>query len=76
MEVQTKTKVGASDLCREGLFRISEAALFLGICRSKMDALLADGTIPYVRVGADRRIPKVALVRYAQDRLVQREPAR
>jgi excisionase family DNA binding protein len=38
-----------------------EAAQALAISRSKLYRLLADGTIPSVRIGANRRVPLQAL---------------
>lgn len=39
------------------LFRPSEAAELLGIGRSKVYQLLADGTLPSVRIGKSVRVP-------------------
>jgi excisionase family DNA binding protein len=51
-----------------------DAAAFLGIGRSKMFALMADGTIPTVRIfdGGPRRVPKAELVRYLDARVNRR----
>lgn len=51
----------------------TEAARLLGIGRSTMYELLKIGAIPYKRIGADRRIPFVALKAYAERDLVQAE---
>jgi excisionase family DNA binding protein len=52
-----------------------EAAAFLGIGRSKMFELMSKGTVPTVRVfdGGPRRIPKAALIRYLDARVVARD---
>lgn len=39
------------------LLRPSEAAQKLAVCRSTVYALIADGSIPYVRVGKSIRVP-------------------
>jgi excisionase family DNA binding protein len=62
--------------CSDGLMRpYPEAAAFLGIGRSKMFELMSKGTVPTVRVsdGGPRRIPKAALVRYLDARVVARD---
>lgn len=46
------------------LLRPSEAALALGIGRSKLYALLASGELPVVRIGRCVRIPRDALERW------------
>jgi excisionase family DNA binding protein len=43
------------------LFTPDEAAFVLGISRSKMYALLANGQVPRVLVGSVIRVPRVAL---------------
>ncbi len=61
--------------CIDGLLRpFPEGAAFLGIGRSKIFALMSDGTIPIVRVfdGGPRRIPKAALVTYLDRRVIKR----
>jgi excisionase family DNA binding protein len=47
------------------LYTPAEAARALGISRSSLYVLLADGTIPSVRIGASRRIRRRELVAYA-----------
>jgi len=59
-------------LCEDGLMSVIGAADWLSISLSKMYQLLSAGEIPYVRIGADRRIPKRALLEYTNSRLVQR----
>jgi excisionase family DNA binding protein len=58
-------------LCADGLLRPREAAVFLGTSRSKIYDLMAAGELPYVRIGADRKIPRRACIEYAERRLVQ-----
>lgn len=62
----------APPLCEDGLCKIfPESARFLGIERSKMFELLRDGHIPYVRLpGGERRVPRRALVEFAERLLV------
>jgi hypothetical protein len=58
--VKSQAAPGTS-ACGDGLLRpFPDAAAFLGIGRSKMFALMADGTIPTVRIfdGGPRRVPK------------------
>ncbi len=66
------TALSGPSACIDGLMRpFPEGAAFLGIGRSKIFALMADGTLPTVRVfdGGPRRIPKAALVRYLDSRV-------
>jgi excisionase family DNA binding protein len=48
------------------LLRPTEAAELLGIGRSKIYSLLADGELPGVRVGRSIRVPAAALHRWVQ----------
>ena len=50
------------------LFRPSEAAEVLGISRSKLYELLAEGAVPSVRVGNCIRLPADALRRWVKTR--------
>ena len=59
-----------SDLLAEGLLDVKEAASFLRIGRSKVYQLMDCRDLPYVKFGKARRIPKVALKRYAEERLI------
>ena len=64
--------VKADEILGEGLLTIIDAAEWLAISRSAVYQLLNTGEIAYVRIGADRRIPRRALVEYANARLVKR----
>jgi excisionase family DNA binding protein len=53
-----------------GLVTINEAAAFLGVCGATVVAMLKRGELPALRVGKRaRRIPRKALVEYANRRL-------
>lgn len=43
------------------LLKPEEAGAALGLCRSKIYVLLADGTLPSIRVGRSVRVPAEAL---------------
>ena len=43
------------------LLRPAEAAELLGLCRSKVYAMLAAGELPVVRIGRSVRVPREAL---------------
>lgn len=47
--------------------------MFAKVGRTKIFALMADGSLPYIRIGARRRIPKRALIDYLEARLVKRD---
>ena len=57
------------------LLTIVDAARHLGISRSKLYELLADGELPSVRIGRTRRISMTALEEFVADH-TDREPAR
>jgi excisionase family DNA binding protein len=42
---------------------VPEASRFTGIGRTKLYELMDKGHLPYAKIGASRRIPKVALVK-------------
>jgi excisionase family DNA binding protein len=61
--------------CDDGLMRpYPEAATFLRVGRSTIFELMAKGALPTIRVfdGGPRRIPKAALVRYLNARVIER----
>jgi excisionase family DNA binding protein len=52
-----------------GLLRIEEAETFSGLGRSTLYKHMDDGTLPYVKIGRARRIPKQALIDFVADHL-------
>jgi excisionase family DNA binding protein len=52
-----------------GLLKIAEAANLAALSKSKIYLLLNDGTLPSVRVGRTRRIPRNALLRYLKSQI-------
>jgi excisionase family DNA binding protein len=60
----------AIGLVSNGLVTVPEAARFLSISRTAVYALMGSGSLPYVKIGRCRRIPKDALVNLAAGRLV------
>lgn len=55
------------------LAKPSEAADALGLGRSKTYQLIANGTLPSVRIGKSIRVPIEALRRWAEDQAKQAE---
>lgn len=53
------------------LLRPNEAAALMACARSSIYGLMARGELGYVRVGADRRIPRSEIERYIQAALVR-----
>lgn len=51
---------------RDGCLDVQGAARFLGVSRSKLAALLRSGTIPSVRVGRRRLVPRLALEQWLE----------
>lgn len=57
------------------LLRPDQAAEVLGIGRSKVYALLADGTLPSVRVGKSVRVPAAELQSWVREHASRRTAA-
>jgi excisionase family DNA binding protein len=60
-------------LYADGFMNVREGAAFLRIGESTLRKMLAKGAIAYVRVGADKRIPKKALFDYLEQHIVRAE---
>ena len=53
-----------------GLLTLDEAGKFLGVCGATVRQMVRDGEIPSLVVGKrSRRVPKDAVIRYANDQL-------
>lgn len=71
--MKTLTARSAPDddgLTGEGFAKIGEAAEFLGVSRAMVYALMERGELVYAKFGRSRRIPRRALVRYAEGAIV------
>jgi excisionase family DNA binding protein len=58
------------ELIGRGLQRVSHAAKFLGISRTKIYELMDEGVLPYVLIGRSRRLPIRAVEELAMENLV------
>ena len=58
------------EMIGSGLQRVSHAAQFLGISRSKIYELMNEGRLPFVIIGRSRRLPIKAVEALALDHLV------
>lgn len=58
------------EMIGQGLQRITQAARFLGISRSKIYDLMNEGRLPDVLIGRTRRVPIRAVQALALDNLV------
>jgi excisionase family DNA binding protein len=63
---------GTRSLVGDGFALVNEAAQFLRVSRSKVYMLMDAGELPYARFGRNRRIPRRALMEYAERSLVAR----
>jgi excisionase family DNA binding protein len=54
------------------LLRVPEASAFLGIALKTLYELMADGTLPYVRLRSERRVEMRALQAFIAARRVER----
>ena len=50
------------------LLRSTEVAAFLGVSRARAYALMADGTLPAIRIGRSVRVSKRSLERWVSER--------
>ena len=57
----------------DGLCSIQEACSFLSLGKSSVYQLMSRGEIPFVFVGANRRIPRKALVDFTERILEQKQ---
>jgi excisionase family DNA binding protein len=67
--------IASAPLCADGLVKpYPDAAAFLSISKTSIYKLMQSGKIPYVRVtdGGDVRIPRTALIEFAEARLIKR----
>jgi excisionase family DNA binding protein len=55
------------------LFRVHEAAKYMGVCRSTAYDLVKKGIWPHVKVGRTIKIPRAALEAWVNDQLRQTE---
>ena len=58
-----------SELLEEGAMQIKDAVAWSGISRSRLYEAMAQGDLPFVRVGERRLIPKRGLKTYLASRL-------
>jgi excisionase family DNA binding protein len=62
----TGRTLAGTGLFDDGCLRVPEAAAFLGLSKSKLYEIMADGELAYTVVGGVRRVPKKALVELAE----------
>jgi excisionase family DNA binding protein len=63
-------KTRREELVADGLDRVGDVAHFLSLSRSQIYALMAEGTLAFVKLGRSRRIPHRAVVELAEQHLV------
>lgn len=74
---QSRTPAGRTrvevddDLCADGLLTIEQFAQFLGCGKSTAYLILSSGACPYLRLRADKRVPRRAAARYAASLIVR-----
>ena len=64
------------ELLEDGCLTIEEAMRFSGLGRSFLYEQMKAGRLPYVKVGAARRVPRRALQRFLAEHLVVGRQAR
>ena len=52
----------SSDVLADGVMSVAEAVQFSGLSRSELYNRMSDGTLPFVKHGVRRLIPRKALV--------------
>jgi excisionase family DNA binding protein len=55
-----------SDICADGVLTLDQFADFIGVRRSKAYQIVAAGQVEFLRIGADRKIPRRAAVAFLQ----------
>lgn len=65
------TEETKSSIVADGFAAVSEACEFLRLSRSTVYALMDAGQLRYARFGRARRIPRKAMVEYAERNLVK-----
>jgi excisionase family DNA binding protein len=55
-----------------GFVEVPEAATFLSLSRASIYKLMDSGSLAYAKFGRSRRIPRRALLEYAERQIVQR----
>ena len=58
------------DLLQDGVVSINEAAEFLSVSRRTIYSLMESGQLVYTKIGALRRIPRLALIELAAEGLI------
>jgi excisionase family DNA binding protein len=61
---------GEQALVADGCIKLDEAQRFLQVSRSTLYELMDAGELPYLRFGRNRRIPRRALIEFAQRAIV------
>lgn len=61
--------MNTNNITGDGLERIGYAARFLGVSRSLIYKLIAQVTLPSVKIGGSRRVPIWAVRELARDRM-------
>jgi excisionase family DNA binding protein len=69
---EAATPIDPVDLVSDGAMTKKAAAAFTGVSESQLDRHMENGTLPYVRDGRARKIPRKALVLFMARRLVRR----
>ena len=66
---EARQEAGPGCGCFDGLvlLRGIEVARILGVSRSKAYEMMADGTLPVIRIGRAVRVPKRALAKWVED---------
>ena len=59
------------ELVADGLMKASEVARLLALGRNKIYELMDNGTLPYVRIGKSKRIPRKSVTDFMTDNLVK-----
>ena len=75
MKSPATPQVRAHALLTGGFLTVADVAAELRVCKSFVTKLCARGELAFVRVGADRRIPRAALTAYLEARLVAKDAA-
>ena len=72
MPESSRQAAGAEDsLAIDGFVDVGFAAQYLALSRAKVYQLMESGDLKFAKFGRSRRIPRLALLRYAESRLTK-----
>jgi len=73
MQMMSIIPESADDFTHPVLLHVIEAARVLALSRARVYQLIAAGELPHIRIGKSVRVPRAALLRYIERRIVNND---